>query len=608
LNWYMINDAPTSIAVPMLIVYILGMIYMMIALSIICDEYFVPSLEVITDFLGVSPDVAGATLMAAGGSAPELFTSMIGTFQESDIGFGTIVGSAVFNVLFVIGCCAIFSKEVLSLTWWPIARDFSYYILSLGVLGIFFGVMSEKAIELHESLILISMYLGYVIMMMYNIELRDLLLKCVGKYENKQMHARASVLVSKAADKHPSTFRTGVLRMMIQGKSIWKTVPYRIVTEIEGNMKETWDKIDKDGSGFVDMAELAQLEKSMNVDWDVKRVFEIMDEDHDGEVTWKEFQKMYLKSEHRIDDEMKYMWDHFDTDKDGYLTPIEAESMLRYVGAEQNIDGEDLDVSLASKDALRSFGPGDIKLAVDQIASGGSDISFNAFQRWYKQQLFYEKKLEEAEEAADHHATSLKDLLHWPSEASCFGKFWYILVLPLMVILFITIPDTRQPEKQKWAFLSFFLSISWIGVFSVIMVDFATIIGDYAGIPSVVMGLTFLAAGTSVPDLLTSVIVAQRGHGDMAVSSSVGSNIFDILIGLPVPWALYSLVKGHDVCVNADNIFLSILILIGMLVCVLGTIVCSKWRMTKTLGYTMFMFYIIFLARDLYATFKDYEC
>lgn len=45
------------------------------------------------------------------------------------------------------------------------------------------------------------------------------------------------------------------------------------------------------------------------------------------------------------------------------------------------------------------------------------------------------------------------------------------------------------------------------------------------------MGLTFLAAGTSIPDLITSVIVARKGLGDMAVSSSVGSNIFDICVG-----------------------------------------------------------------------------
>ena len=54
--------------------------------------------------IGISEDVAGATFMAAGGSAPELFTSMIGVFIAfSDVGIGTIVGSAVFNILFVIG-------------------------------------------------------------------------------------------------------------------------------------------------------------------------------------------------------------------------------------------------------------------------------------------------------------------------------------------------------------------------------------------------------------------------------------------------------------------------------------------------------------------------
>lgn len=45
------------------------------------------------------------------------------------------------------------------------------------------------------------------------------------------------------------------------------------------------------------------------------------------------------------------------------------------------------------------------------------------------------------------------------------------------------------------------------------------------------MGLTFLAAGTSIPDLITSVLVARKGFGDMAVSSSIGSNMFDVTIG-----------------------------------------------------------------------------
>ena len=82
----------------------------------------------------------------------------------------------------------------------------------------------------------------------------------------------------------------------------------------------------------------------------------------------------------------------------------------------------------------------------------------------------------------------------------------------------------------------FFASICWIGVYSYVMVNSAEIIGNTLTIPPVVMGVTFLAAGTSVPDLLSSVIVARMGEGDMAVSSSIGSNIFDILVGLPFPW------------------------------------------------------------------------
>ena len=64
--------------------------------------------------MGISPDVAGATFMAAGGSAPELFTSIIGVFiAKTDVGIGTIVGSAVFNILFVIAACAFAAKEAL---------------------------------------------------------------------------------------------------------------------------------------------------------------------------------------------------------------------------------------------------------------------------------------------------------------------------------------------------------------------------------------------------------------------------------------------------------------------------------------------------------------
>ena len=143
-----------------------GVLYMFVALAVVCDEFFVPALEVIIEELNISEDVAGATFMAAGGSAPELFTSFVGVFiSRTDVGIGTIVGSAVFNILFVIAACALVSKTVLTLTWWPLFRDVSFYIVSLILLMIFF---LDNQIEWWEALVLFLWYIAYVTFMKYN--------------------------------------------------------------------------------------------------------------------------------------------------------------------------------------------------------------------------------------------------------------------------------------------------------------------------------------------------------------------------------------------------------------------------------------------------------
>ena len=158
--------SPDQLASGAVALYVLGVIYMFVALAIVCDEFFVPSLDVIIEKLGISEDVAGATFMAAGGSAPELFTSIIGVFIAfSDVGIGTIVGSAVFNILFVIGMCALFSKTVLHLTWWPLFRDCTFYSISLITLILFFV---DNYIRWWEAGLLLCVYFLYVLFMKYN--------------------------------------------------------------------------------------------------------------------------------------------------------------------------------------------------------------------------------------------------------------------------------------------------------------------------------------------------------------------------------------------------------------------------------------------------------
>ena len=80
--------------------------------------------------------------------------------------------------------------------------------------------------------------------------------------------------------------------------------------------------------------------------------------------------------------------------------------------------------------------------------------------------------------------------------------------------------------------LSFLISVTWICVYSYVMVWMITVVGFTFGIPDTVMGLTFIAAGVSVPDCLSGVAVVKEGHGDMAISNAIGSNVFDILMCL----------------------------------------------------------------------------
>ena len=72
------------------LLYFLGMSYTFICIALVCDEWFVSAIEVIVERIDMTPDAAGATIMAAGGSAPELFTSLIGTLTSVGAGWPLI--------------------------------------------------------------------------------------------------------------------------------------------------------------------------------------------------------------------------------------------------------------------------------------------------------------------------------------------------------------------------------------------------------------------------------------------------------------------------------------------------------------------------------------
>lgn len=350
-----------------IVLSVFGLVLAFYALNRVTDSYFVESLEAISARLRLTSDIAGASLMAIGSSAPELFTSLLALIKGmefAELGAGTIVGSALFNILVIIGGTALMGTTVLS--WQPAVRDLLFYSLSIALL---YYVISDGVITLSESIIFVGFYAVY-----------------------------------------------------LAALPLWR------------------------------------------------RVF-----------------------------------------------PYE-----------------------------------------DQAAAGAAVI--------------LEKEYVEVSQVP------------W---------YWW-WTLPIDALFKAIMPDLgRRPNLYWWTFL---LSIVAIILLSWVLVEAAVVLATSFGVPHVIIGLTVLAVGTSIPDLLSSLIVARQGKGDMAVSNAVGSNIFDILVGLGAVWMVMILINDQSIAISHAELAASLALLMGSVV-FLGVLFLSlRFRIGRRSGIVLISVYSVYIV------------
>lgn len=342
----------------MIFILALAMLLSFILLARLVDKFFVPSLDRISSDLKLSSDAAGATLMAVGSSAPELFVALFAVFKPGDheaIGIGSIVGSALFNILVIVGAVALVKKTALERK--NVLRDIVFYSLAVVLLiaGIWDGVFS-----ILEAGLFIAIYIVYV---------------------------------------------------------------FAVVN---------WKKWFKDENG-----------------------------EEKGNVI-------------KIDDE-------------------EKGKLVKYL---------------------------------------------DRFLSWF-----------------------------FPSA-----------------------------ERYYWIFL---FSIVLIAALSYLLVEVAVISAAILNIPEAIIALTVIAVGTSVPDLMSSIIVAKQGRGGMGVSNAIGSNIFDILIGLGLPFMIVMLVKGEMVNASGENLMESSVVLGGSVLILIVSFFVSKWKIGRKFGFFLVALYLFYILREI---------
>ncbi|KAK3926778.1 Sodium/potassium/calcium exchanger 5 [Frankliniella fusca] len=145
------------------IIYFIFAFYGFLVIAMVCENYFLPTVEIICEELGLSPDVAGATFMSLASSAPELFVNVVTTFvTKSTMGVGTTVGSATFNVLGLASFIGLASRAPIQIRAGPVVRDSLMYVSAIAITTC---VVMDGSVEWYEALAMVLCSLAYMLFM-----------------------------------------------------------------------------------------------------------------------------------------------------------------------------------------------------------------------------------------------------------------------------------------------------------------------------------------------------------------------------------------------------------------------------------------------------------
>lgn len=169
---------------------------------------------------------------------------------------------------------------------------------------------------------------------------------------------------------------------------------------------------------------------------------------------------------------------------------------------------------------------------------------------------------------------------------------FYLVILIRFTLISIATGHKVDVEEVKTRSLPVSIIFIVIGLAGVIyggdfVVNSATAIAKTFGMSNTLIGLTIVAIGTSLPELVTSIVAAKKGEADLALGNVIGSNIFNLLLVLGISSTV------HTIKVEFDSIIDTSLLLIVNVV-VLAIVLKKKSSIGKGVGVFMILMYVVY--------------
>ncbi|HIO97493.1 MAG TPA: calcium/sodium antiporter [Leucothrix sp.] len=158
------------------------------------------------------------------------------------------------------------------------------------------------------------------------------------------------------------------------------------------------------------------------------------------------------------------------------------------------------------------------------------------------------------------------------------------------------------PEKQplKNSIIWTVVGLGFLLISSKLLVWGASNIATEMGISDLVIGLTIVAIGTSLPELAATISSARKGEHDLAVGNIVGSNLFNTMAVLAIPGLIHPLTPPEGLLSRDMPIMLGLTVL--LIVFSFGCFTKSRYKITHLKGYILFALFLAYEGLIYYQT------
>ena len=161
--------------------------------------------------------------------------------------------------------------------------------------------------------------------------------------------------------------------------------------------------------------------------------------------------------------------------------------------------------------------------------------------------------------------------------------------------------DSGQAEKPEGSagkgVLLLVIGAVLIAIGARLLVDNGTLIAQWLGVPDSVIGLTMIALGTSLPELITAITSLLKGHGALSLGNVIGANLFNIVLvsGMAITLSPFKIPAGKTIAGINSSFLLDLPVMVGVMaiLCVPAFI---KGKLFRWQGITLLAIYVGFTA------------